>query len=246
MNNPNIVQAANAYIVSESKQTGESIRKVITKSTQPFVTISRETGAGGTTVGNLLVNYLNERDKNNYFKWKLFDRNIIGRVLEDHRLPELYKDFLNETKISEIQDTFERLMGLHPGMNQLAKKTCQTILNLASLGNVVIIGRGANIITKNLEGGFHVRLIADYDWKVKHVESLYGLSRKDAIKYVNEEDVKRKEYVKKIFNRNVGDPMIYDLIIRTGRVTFEEAAEIIAERVLRYEHSRNLQVAESH
>jgi cytidylate kinase len=244
MINPNLVRAANAYIVSQSKKQAKPFGKAIDKAAQPFITISRETGAGGTTVGELLVEYLNCRDDIESRRWKLYDKNLIQKVIEDHKLPELYSDFLNETRISEIQDTFETLMGLHPGMSQLAKKTCSTILNLASIGNVVIVGRGANIITRNLPGGFHVRLIADHEWKVNQIESIFNLKRKEAARYIDEEDLRRREYVKKLFNRNVSDPMMYDIVIKTSSISFAETAEIIGERVLRLKQFQKLQAVE--
>lgn len=240
MINPNLIQKADAYIISQLKKHPEKqSKKAVFKQIYPFVTISREAGAGGTSVGEELVEYLNNKDfTKGDIKWTLFDKNLIERVIEDHKLPEVFRHYLNEEKISGIQDAFERLMGLHPGMSVLASKTCNTIISLASMGSVVIIGRGANIITKNLPGGFHIRLIAEPEWKINQVETRFHKSRKDVIKYIDEEDIKRREYVKKIFNKNVTDPLLYDMVIKTSCMTFTEAAMIIGGRVLNFTHSQ--------
>ena len=240
MLNPNLIQKADAYIISQLKKHPETHHnKTIFKQTPPFVTISREACAGGTPVGEELVEYLNSNDYSKKdIKWALFDKNLIEKVIEDHKLPEVFKHYLNEQTISGIQDTFERLMGLHPGISMLVSKTCNTILSLASIGNVVIIGRGANILTKNLPGGFHIRLIAEQEWKINQAETILHKSRKEAIKFIEEEDIKRKEYVKKIFNKNVEDPLLYDMVIKTSRITFSEAARIIGSRVIHYSENQ--------
>jgi cytidylate kinase len=240
MINPDMIQKADAYIISQLKKHPDSpYNKTLLQQVRPFVTISREAGAGGSSVGEELVNYLNNIDyTSGEVKWTLFDKNLIEKVIEDHSLPEVFRHYLNEQTISGIQDTFERLMGLHPGMSMLASKTCNTILSLASIGNVVIVGRGSNILTKNLPGGFHVRLIAETESKVQHLESFFHFSRQEAIKHIEEEDTKRREYVKKLFNKNVTDPLLYDLVIRTSSVSYSEAARIIGSHVIQYYESR--------
>jgi len=236
MINSSIIQAGNAYIASHLKGNSTSSKLFDQRYPKPFITISRESGAGGTKVGEKLIEYFNYNDYYSGCRWALFDKNLIAKVIEDHHLPENFKKFLTEEKYSEVQNTFESLMGVHPGMTKLASKTCNTIINLASLGNVVIIGRGANILTKNLSGGFHVRLIADLEWKIKQIENNLNLNRKDAERFITAEDIKRSEYVKKLFNKNVEDPLIYDVVIKTSSITFEEAADIIGSKVLRYLH----------
>lgn len=232
----NIIQAGNAYIASHLK---EHPAAGIQKYAKPFVTISRESGSGGTKVGERLIEYLALKDIYTGGKWALFEKNLIETVIEEHNLPANFKQFLSEEKHSEIQNTFESLIGVHPGLTKLSSKVCNTIIHLASLGNVVIIGRGANIITKNLTGGFHVRLIADMEWKIKQVEKDLNLSRKDAAKFIEQEDIRRREYVKKLFNKNVDDPLMYDLIIKTSSVSYDDAAELIGNKVLRYLQDTN-------
>jgi cytidylate kinase len=231
MINSNIIQAGNAYIASHLKGhsplTGH-------KHARPFITISRESGAGAAKVGEKLIDFLNEKDVYSENSWALFDKNLIAKVIEEHHLPGVFKNYLTEQKYSEVQNTFESLMGLHPGISKLAAKTCSTIIHLASLGNTVIIGRGANILTKNMPGGFHVRLIADMDWKLAQIEKNLNKNKKEAAKFIGEEDLRRKEYVKKLFNKNVEDPLMYDLIVKTSSIPFSEAAEIIGGNVIRY------------
>lgn len=232
MANQRTIHAAASYLLSQSNRHDKS-SLYIDKNSRPFVTISREAGAGGTTVGEFLVEYLNVNDTLSGFKWTLFDKNLIERVIEDYNMPPEFRHFLTEERVSEMQDTFEHLMGLHPGISKLTAKVCNTILNLASMGNVVIIGRGSNYLTRNLPHGLHVRLFADIDWRIKHISEIFGFDKKKTIEYINTEDLKRSEYVKKLFNRKVDDPLGYDMMIRTSSISFMDAAEVIGAHVLR-------------
>jgi len=227
MPNGKVINATYSYIVSQLKSPDETPRVTERKITRPFVTISREAGSGGTTVGEKLVDFLNDKDIESEGKWDLFDKNLIEKVIEEHNLPEVFRNYLAEQKVSEIQDTFEQLMGVHPGISRLAHKTCNTIVNLASMGKVVIIGRGANILTRSLPGGFHIRLIAEMEWKIRHISAYHKLNKKEAYRFIEEEDRRRRNYVKKLFNKNVADPLMYDMIINTSSMSFDQAAEIL-------------------
>ncbi len=233
MNNPNAFQAANAYISSHLKQAGDKTGKMNHKNFRPFVTISRETGSGGTSIGEKLTEFLNSYDFDKKSDWALYDRNLIEKVIEEHHLPSEFRYFLNEERVPELQSVLETLSGMHPGISKLVGKTFSTIVHLASLGNAVIIGRGANFLTRHINGGYHIRLIAETDWKIKQISRRLDISKSAAVKYIHREDTNRGEYVRKYFNKDVSDPLQYDLIIRSSSVTFEEAAEIIGRRVLR-------------
>jgi cytidylate kinase len=51
----------------------------------------------------------------------------------------------------------------------------------------------------------------------------------DAAKRVREEDHARRRY----FDADIDDPLLYDLVINTGRLGFTRAAELIAQAAMR-------------
>ncbi len=85
-----------------------------------------------------------------------------------------------------------------------------------------------------------MRLIADREWKIKNIQTLFNFGRKEIIKYIDEEDMKRKEYVKKLSNKNVEDPLLYDMILKTSSLTVPEAVEIIGIEVLRTQYYQSV------
>jgi cytidylate kinase len=196
------------------------------------VTISRQTGSGGHSVAEKLAEFLQAEYPGDGCPWTVFDRNLVEKVLEDHNLPGRLAKFMTEDRISAISDIMDELFGLHPPSWTLVRKTADTILRLAQLGNVILIGRGATVITRKLDYVFHVRLVGSLAQRVKYLQETNNhLNSKQALDYVQREDLGRKRYLKKYFNKDIEDPLLYHLVINTDLMRFEEAARLIAQIV---------------
>jgi cytidylate kinase len=196
------------------------------------VTISRQTGSGAHSVAEKLAALLRARSPIDAAPWTVFDRNLVEKVLEDHKLPQRLAQFMPEDKVSEIADTMDELFGLHPQSWTLVHETTDTILRLAELGNVILIGRGATVITNKLDYVFHVRLVASLERRVQCIQELHDLSDKAALNMVRREDRGRERYLRKYFHADLEDPLLYHLIINTDLISHDEAARIIADAVL--------------
>jgi cytidylate kinase len=195
------------------------------------VTVSRQSGAGGHAVAEMLAAYLQRRAPQQV-PWTVFDSNLVEKVLKDHGLPERLAKFMPENHMSRVQDILDDLLGVHPPVETLVHKTAETILHLAALGNVVLVGRAANIITSRLDHVFHVRLIAPLEKRVAQMQALRRIGKAAALKFVRAEDRARRSYVRKYFRMGLDDPLLYHLIINTGWVDYGTAARIIGEAVL--------------
>jgi len=196
------------------------------------VTISRQAGSGGHSVAERLTELLPEDRPGDARPWLIFDRNIVEKVLEEHHLPARLSRFMPEDHISGISDTMDELFGLHPPSSDLVRKTSETILHLAELGHVILIGRAANIVTQRLPHIFHVRLEGSLEKRVMRLVKLNGLSQIAAQKLAESEDLARRRYVKQFFNKNVDDPLLYHLTINTDLLSIDAAARIIATAIM--------------
>jgi cytidylate kinase len=202
---------------------------------QPSITISRETGAGAVTIANMLVNHLNRAEKHSSeaAPWTVFDNNLARQVLLDHKLPLNLEKFIVEDARLPIDGIVEELLGLHPTSWTFVQQTTRTILRLASLGRVILVGRAAEVVTKRLPYVFHIRLVAPVEKRVQHVAEYYGLTVPDAAKRVREEDQARRLFLRRYFDADIDDPLLYDLVINTGRLGFTRATELIARAAMR-------------
>jgi cytidylate kinase len=195
------------------------------------VTISRQAGCGAAAVAETLAAYLQVRAPADEAHWTVFDKNLVERVLEEHHLPQRLAKFMPESWSSEIADTLDELFGLHPRSWILVRQTAETILRLVKLGNVIVIGRAANVITAKLDSVFHVRLVASLESRIKHIQEVDHLTRKAALEFIERADRGRKRYLRKHYDKDINDPLLYHLVINTDLIDYDAAAELIGTLV---------------
>ncbi len=198
---------------------------------RPAITISRMTGAGGHTVASILAAYLKDRLPA-LGDWTIFDRNLVEKIVEDHKLDKSVAEFMEECHKTMITDVVEEMIGLHPGSWNLVQKTSATVLRLARMGNVIIVGRGASVITRKQKNTFHVRLVSSYENRLKWVEREHGLEPKAALQFIRKGDEGRKRYLKDYFDRDIDDPLLYHLTINVDQIRHEGTARLIGNAVI--------------
>jgi len=221
-------EKAQRYIETKTGKAVEGVKY----NTGPCITISRMAGAGSGLIAGEIVKYLTPVQKDPLLEWGVFDKNLIAKVLEDHNLPAQLKKFMDEGRPRLLTDMMNELFGIHPPILKLIHQTAETILELGTIGNVVIIGRGANMITRHLPNAFHVRLVAPVDFRIKNVQEFYENTRKEAEEFIKTEDVKREKYIKEHFHRDAGNPLEYHLVINTALFGIEAVGNMIGEAVL--------------
>lgn len=121
----------------------------------------------------------------------------------------------------------------HPPVETLVRQTSETILRLAEMGNVIIVGRGANIITARLPLVLHLRLIGSVEKRVAHVLRFDKLDRKEALQRIKREDGGRRRYLRKHFGKDIDDPLLYHLVINTNLLGLHEAALMVGKAGLK-------------
>jgi len=197
--------------------------------THPFVTISREVCAGATTVSQLLMPMLNRAFGEEGQAWVLLDRNLLTHALTRQNLEERLAEYLPEDRISEIRGVIGELMGLHPSLWQLEHQVAEMILQLAHVGRVLFVGRGADLITQSVPGGFHVRLVAPLETRIRRLMDLQNCDASAAQTLVQKTDLARRRHLQANFGQEIDDPHSYDLVINTGRISATAAAQLIIE-----------------
>lgn len=196
------------------------------------VAISRQSASGAHLVGEKVARILDRRLPKGASPWTVFDRNLVEKVLEDHHLPDRLARYMPEDAVSHINSIMEELFGLHPPSEFLVQQTSETILRLAKLGRVILLGRAAVLVTAHLPHVLRVRMVAPLEQRIEFMQQTEGLSGEEAAERVHEEDHGRKRYFKKYFHRNDDDPLLYHLVLNTGLISYDETARIIADRVL--------------
>jgi cytidylate kinase len=112
------------------------------------------------------------------------------------------------------------------------------IRDLPTHGDVLIIGRGSQVILKDWPGALHVLLVAPLDHRLEEVARREGLTEEAAAKRVHDGDRGRTAFHDKFFKIAVDDPSLYHLTLNTAHVPIEEAAQIIGEVALRVQRGQ--------
>jgi cytidylate kinase len=201
-------------------------------SPKPAITIARQEGSNGLGVASDLAEYM-QKHVSSHDVWTVFSQRLVAQVLEDHHLDKGAAGFIKEGHKSVVTDAVEELLGLHPSDWTFVRRANATILRLAQTGNVILVGRGGNIITSKLQTVFHVYLVGSFEKRVERAEKILNLDRKEAIKYIKKKDEARRRYLKDNFDKDIDDPLLYHIVINTDLIQHDEAARLIGDEVIR-------------
>ncbi|MBI5767138.1 MAG: cytidylate kinase-like family protein [Verrucomicrobia bacterium] len=193
---------------------------------RPFITLSRETGAGATTLGRELIPFLNRQFGGDDTSWVFLDRDLLTHALTQHQLPERLAEYLPEDRISEIRSAIGELVGLHPSLWQLEQKVTETILQLAHVGHVIFAGRASHLITRNVPGGLHLRLVAARETRIPRIAALLRCTPELAAAHIDKNDAARRRFVRTHFGREIDDPHLYDLVLNTDYISTGTAVKL--------------------
>ncbi|HMP96154.1 MAG TPA: cytidylate kinase-like family protein [Kiritimatiellia bacterium] len=198
----------------------------------PFVTISRQAGAGGNTLAHQLVKTLSSRYTLNATSgWEVFDQKLCTLVLEDGKIKASLESLLAEEYVSEIRQFVGDLLTGQSRQYAAYKRIFEVVRLLASIGKVVLVGRAAAFVTRDMPQGIRVRLVAGEAERIKNMAALLRVHAEDAEAAMREQDLSRARLVRDYFDADVADPLHYHMVFNTEKMPMAEIAEVIAERV---------------
>lgn len=217
------LEKATAFFDVQFRRTDSGRRVAI----GPFITLSRESGTGGSALAEEIGRRLNRMLTVDKPAWTTFDRNLVARMLEDQHLSSTLERFLPEDKVSEIDASVGEIVGLHPSIWTLVHQTNSLMRRLAGLGNVILVGRGSNLATAGTAHGLHIRLIAPPEQRDEYTARERGLSIEQAHAFNRKTDHARRDYVRSFFDTDIDDPAIYDLTVNMAHFTSDTAADLV-------------------
>jgi len=204
----------------------------------PVVTISRQFGAGGSSVAELVAADLHA---------EIVDKNLVDEVAAELNLKPADVEAESEHPRKWIERVIRSFSSLEPALGaawtppypdpffdpraEIIRLTEETIKVAASSGNVVIIGRAAGLLLRDRIDVFRVFLRAPEEARVRTLMERYAWTEAVAKRKLHETDTNRAAYTKQLYGRDWCDPDEYDLIVNTGRVDYRTAADMILRGV---------------
>jgi cytidylate kinase len=178
-----------------------------------IITISRQYGAGTSEVAKMLSNRLG---------FRVIEEELLSMAAERSGL-----DIAKIERVYEQRPSFQDLRVYKEQSEKYITAVDVTLNELARQGNVIIVGRGANLALLTHRNVFNLRLVADFAIRVKRVMEREKISEADVRRRITEADYAREAYYRYLYNVMPDDPAIYDVVLNTSRVTLEEAAAMI-------------------
>ncbi|OGV42552.1 MAG: hypothetical protein A2X46_04615 [Lentisphaerae bacterium GWF2_57_35] len=194
----------------------------------PCVAISRQSGAGGHFLGREILRQLLENKRADLNSgWEMFDQKLCAMLAQHEGGEALFQSLLNEEYRRGVhQSVYEMLVG-RPEQYDMQKKIFEVIRLLALLGKVIIIGRGAVCVTQGMPQTIRIRLIEPEKLRLQHMIEILQKPAKEVLQIMHKQDRDREQMIRTFFNKDINDPLLYDLTWNTGTVDIQEMAAAV-------------------
>lgn len=196
------------------------------------ITISRQFGAGGKTIGSIVAEALG---------YNLYDDEIIQEVAEKAKVSKHWVESVEEEAGGKFQrfisgivpkNLIERILDSEGGYIDeeiYIELLYKVITRIADEGNAVIIGRGGQYILEDFENTYHVLLIADKPDRIKFMETHYELSPGEALKIVTANEKRRANLYRKFGKEGYDNHVHYNMVINTSELPIQKASNLICK-----------------
>ena len=214
------------------------------------ITISRQFGSGGDEIAARVCRSLG---------YQHFDKRMIAQAASEVGLSEQEVIDYSEDN-HKVQSFLERLLNRQnivgktriwkeaPSGTRTAEEFTfnedtavalvqKAIRSAYQAGNIVIIGRGGQILLKDHPKALHVRVVAPLEDRIQRVRTQMKHSRqayladidlrREAQDWIIERDEASADYIKRFYQADWEDPLLYHLVINTGRISIEQSVELI-------------------
>lgn len=189
-----------------------------------IITISREYGAGGSSIGKKVAQALG---------YDFYDSKLIFEAAHKANIDvesQLKWDENVPTNFGFAQSLFD--LKNKPLSEKLYAAQREVIEKLGNKGGCVIVGRNANAILGAYDHTLHVFVHADEYWRVEWMkEKLPQLSEAKIQEQMWNIDKKRKKYCAYHTKTEFGDSNYYDVSLKTSKLGIDTCAAIICDLV---------------
>jgi len=188
---------------------------------RPVITISRERGSGGKPIAYLLAKKLGR-------PWQVYHKDIVDEIARETAFDPDEVRKLDESSSSIVKEILNSVFGKKMlTLNAYYKHLIHIIANIASKGNAIIIGRGANFL---LPHALKIRIISTMPSRINAMVKYEHITAKEAKKQVEDNDQERNTFTQSLFQHDQRKAFHYDLVIRTGEnISVEDAADMIVD-----------------
>ena len=198
------------------------------------ITISRQYGAGGKTLGKMIAEDLD---------YEFADSAIVTRVAEMANVSTHWVETVENEAGGKLSRFITRMVS-KPLVDRILKDErgyideeiyldylVLIIAQIADEGNAVILGRGSQYILNDHPDAFHILMIDAFENRVRFMREHYALSDSRATRVVKGEDKRRNALFQKLGKTDYDDPFLYHLVLNMSKISLEEARKLVCNLV---------------
>ena len=198
------------------------------------ITISRQFGAGGITLGKMIAETLG---------YTFADSDILQRVAKEANVSTHWVESFEKEAGSKLSRMISSMISKRWLDRVLADERgyldeqiyldylVLIIAQFADEGDVVILGRGSQYILNDHPDAVHIMLVNEFENRVKFMMDRYEMTRKKAERMVANEDRRRISLYKRLGKSDYENPQLYHMVLNMGRLDLETARNMVCNLV---------------
>lgn len=212
----------------ESRIKNEGVKK----EPGPVITISREYGCPSKVLAGIVADKLNQLDhgsREEPHTWRWIGRELLEEAAKDLKVdPKHINHIFDYHERSLIDDILAatRKDGTYKSDHLIKKSISKVIRTLGERGHIIVVGRAAVVINRDIPKSLHIRLMAPIEWRVDRIMETQGLTREQAIETMNAKDANRKRFLEYYLGHKF-KIQIWDAIYNCGYLSLEEIADSV-------------------
>jgi cytidylate kinase len=198
-----------------------------------IITVTGTYGSAGTLFAQELSRRLN---------YRYVDRSLIDNVCQVEK-DHVCVFGLEDEESPTFLDKLGELMS-NRSFHKLALSA--NIYDYALRNNVVFTGMGAHLVLTGMTNVINILVVRPLSERVRAVALDKNISYDDALKVVEKEDARKKDFVAQYFDKDYLNPLFYHLIINSGWVTLEQAVDMVcrySDQYFTLNHSTETEMA---
>ena len=183
-----------------------------------IITISREFGSGGRTIGKMVSQKLGIA---------CYDSELIQKTAAGSGFDENYIKNADERSSGNFLSLLASRAFGPTNEDYLWKVQCGIILELAEKGPCVIVGRCADYILRDKADCLKVFIHADMSFRAERIVRVYGESDASPEQRIKDKDKRRAAYHRFYTDMKWGHAQNYDITLNSGTLGLKKCADII-------------------
>ena len=200
----------------------------------PVISLSRQFGAGGKTLGERVAKRL---------KFEFLDEILVHKLAREANVSARWVEgvareagghlmrFLNALVPTSFIERHVGESGSDFDETKYVQFLTKVMEEVAEEDNVIILGRGSQFILRKNPKAVMVLLVAELDDRIKFIMEHYGLERAKAEATVSRHEKMRIRFLKNIYSGDPNDPSLYHMVLNTSLICMETAENLICEMV---------------